>query len=281
MKTLVKIVGFMVIALLALSASSVLAQIEFKATTELGGIKVGDELPEFGGYVENLYNTALAVSGILAVFMIVWGGVRYMASEAVTDKGDAKDQIQQAIYGLVLLLGSVIILNTLGLSRGEPLYVSQRGPIINGVQYSAPALFEQYSDILDEAAKIARDTGKRDYVKEAQGCATAVKYYQELVLQGVSGAISIQDHHTYLQQLARYTNCLNKAMQELRTTKDLAYETHNQQRTKQSEINFLRAQRNLSEAALFVAKLNNDQTGIKLYTDDLKEMDALLKKLDA
>ena len=70
-------------------------------------------------------------------------------------------------------------------------------------------------------------------------------------------------------------------MQELRTTKDLAYETHNQQRTKQSEINFLRAQRNLSEAALFVAKLNNDQTGIKLYTDDLKEMDALLKKLDA
>ncbi len=54
------------------------------------------------------YRYALALVGVAAVAMIVYGGIRYAISG-----GGALDIIKSAIFGLVLLLGSYVLLNTI------------------------------------------------------------------------------------------------------------------------------------------------------------------------
>jgi hypothetical protein len=55
----------------------------------------------------------IGISGLLAVVMIMIGGVKYLTSEAITGKSNAKETIQQAVWGLVLVIGAYTILNTL------------------------------------------------------------------------------------------------------------------------------------------------------------------------
>lgn len=78
------------------------------------GLKTGAEISDPAVYVTGLYNFALAIVGLLALGMIVFGAVEYTISAGnVTGQSEAKDRIAQAIYGLVLLLGAVLILNTI------------------------------------------------------------------------------------------------------------------------------------------------------------------------
>ena len=67
----------------------------------------------FSEYVNYLYATAIAIGALLAVVKIIVAGVKYMTSEVVTSKGDAKKDIQGALLGLLLILGAYIILNTI------------------------------------------------------------------------------------------------------------------------------------------------------------------------
>ena len=65
------------------------------------------------GYISRLYQFAIGVSGIIAVGMIVVGGIFISISGSVDKKSEGKDMITQALLGLALLLGSWLILNTL------------------------------------------------------------------------------------------------------------------------------------------------------------------------
>lgn len=60
-----------------------------------------------------LFGITVGVAAILAVLMFTIGGFRYMASEAIGSKGDAKSQMQSAVLGLLLVLAAVLILNTI------------------------------------------------------------------------------------------------------------------------------------------------------------------------
>ena len=65
-------------------------------------------------YIQLIYKFSLGIAGLLVFIMIVWGGIQYTISAgnpALT--GDAKDRIFQAIFGLILLALSFIILNTI------------------------------------------------------------------------------------------------------------------------------------------------------------------------
>ena len=64
-------------------------------------------------YIRTLYNFGLGFGALLAILMIVIGGVQYTVSEAVGNKQDALDRIKSAIWGLALLLAAFIILNTI------------------------------------------------------------------------------------------------------------------------------------------------------------------------
>jgi hypothetical protein len=65
-------------------------------------------------YINTIYQFALGISGLLALGMIVAGGVYYTVSAGNSGRqGDAKSMITSAIWGLVLLFGSYLILNTI------------------------------------------------------------------------------------------------------------------------------------------------------------------------
>ncbi|MDI6733954.1 MAG: pilin [Patescibacteria group bacterium] len=65
-------------------------------------------------YIVNFYQFGLAIAGILAVGMIVAGAIYYSLSGASPDKqSEAKDMITSAIWGLILLFGSYLILSTI------------------------------------------------------------------------------------------------------------------------------------------------------------------------
>lgn len=67
----------------------------------------------FATYVNLLYRIAILIAGVLAVVMITIGGMEYMASDSPFSKGDGKTKITNALIGLLLLVSSYLILNTI------------------------------------------------------------------------------------------------------------------------------------------------------------------------
>lgn len=63
--------------------------------------------------VGNIYQISIGIGAMLAVIMIVWGGMRYTLSEAISGKEEAKSHIRNAVIGLVLLLSSFLLLKTI------------------------------------------------------------------------------------------------------------------------------------------------------------------------
>jgi ABC-type enterochelin transport system permease subunit len=68
---------------------------------------------DFFQYLSLLYITALIVAATLAVLMIVVGGIEYIVSSVPGAKGDAKNRITNAVFGLLLVLSTWLILNTI------------------------------------------------------------------------------------------------------------------------------------------------------------------------
>lgn len=57
------------------------------------------------------YYFIISISGLAAFIMIVWGGIEYFTSAGNSTKiNDAKDRIKNVVYGLVLVLASLLIL---------------------------------------------------------------------------------------------------------------------------------------------------------------------------
>ena len=72
-----------------------------------------DTSSTLGGFLDGAFKLGVAVATALAVLMIVIGGVQYMGSESFFKKDDAKDRIQMALLGLLLALGSFVVLQTI------------------------------------------------------------------------------------------------------------------------------------------------------------------------
>jgi hypothetical protein len=67
-----------------------------------------------GAFVANFYQFALMIGGVLAFGVIVYGGVRYMASAGnPSGQSDAKEWVEAALLGLLLLVGAYFILNVI------------------------------------------------------------------------------------------------------------------------------------------------------------------------
>lgn len=58
------------------------------------------------------YDVIVGISGLAAFAMIIWGGVEWMTSSGDTGKTtEAKDRIKKALYGLVIILSSYLVLS--------------------------------------------------------------------------------------------------------------------------------------------------------------------------
>lgn len=83
-------------------------------------LQIGDQVfSEFsenttiGGYVNIMFKIIIGIVGVLAVVMLVLGGVQYMSTDAISGKESGKETIQHALGGLILALGAFVILNTI------------------------------------------------------------------------------------------------------------------------------------------------------------------------
>lgn len=66
-----------------------------------------------GTYVNLIIKLVIGISAVLAVLMIVMGGIEYMGSELISSKEAGKDKIQNALFGLLIALGAWALLNTI------------------------------------------------------------------------------------------------------------------------------------------------------------------------
>jgi len=65
------------------------------------------------GYVNALYTAAISIAAFMAVVKIIFAGVKYMLSDVVTTKEESKKDIRGALIGLLIVVGAVLILNTI------------------------------------------------------------------------------------------------------------------------------------------------------------------------
>ncbi len=63
----------------------------------------------FAAFFNQLYKYLIGVAVALAVIMIVWGGLEYATQDSISKKSDGKSKIQQALFGLALVLSPVLI----------------------------------------------------------------------------------------------------------------------------------------------------------------------------
>jgi len=66
-----------------------------------------------GVYLNLMITLFIGICAVLAVIMIVMGGIEYMTSELISNKEEGKKRITNAVFGLLLALGSWTLLNTI------------------------------------------------------------------------------------------------------------------------------------------------------------------------
>ena len=82
------------------------------------------KMPFIAQYVTAIYNYAIGISLIAAAVMIVYGGFRYIIGSTAGDIMRGKEIVKDALVGLFLMLGSYVILITIG-----PLFTGTLQPV--------------------------------------------------------------------------------------------------------------------------------------------------------
>mgnify|MGYP004127172961 CR=1 FL=1 len=78
------------------------------------GIEAGQKFTTLSaGLFSNIVFFVIGIAIVLAVLMIVIGGIQYMGSDAYTSKEDAVKKINMALFGLLIAFGAWLLLNTI------------------------------------------------------------------------------------------------------------------------------------------------------------------------
>lgn len=84
------------------------------ATTVPGTYGAAASAASPGAFIANFYTFSLIIGGILAFGVVVYGGVKYMVSAGnPSGQSDAKEWIEAALLGLLLLVGVYFILDVI------------------------------------------------------------------------------------------------------------------------------------------------------------------------
>jgi hypothetical protein len=120
---------FFIVALFLTSTPiAVFAQQKYMPLVEIPGITDGGGA-SFSEYINFLYILSITIAALLAVIKIVIAGVKYMLTDIVTSKEEAKKDIRKALLGLLLIMGAVLILNVINPQLTEPARGIQFSPL--------------------------------------------------------------------------------------------------------------------------------------------------------
>jgi hypothetical protein len=67
----------------------------------------------FAAFLGLIFKILITVGALLAVGTLVYAGISYMLSEAFETKGEAKNRMKAALWGLIILLGAWLMLYTI------------------------------------------------------------------------------------------------------------------------------------------------------------------------
>ena len=84
--------------------------VRFTPATQSNGVV---SIPFLAQYITGIYRVSVGLGAILAAIMIVYGGFRYLLAATLPGVKEGKEVIQNAFIGLVVLLSSYLILNTI------------------------------------------------------------------------------------------------------------------------------------------------------------------------
>ena len=68
---------------------------------------------DLGSFISNIYDVSIGIGVVLAIVMLTISGLQYSSSVIPAVKGKAKKTMLGAVLGLLLLLSSYLILNTI------------------------------------------------------------------------------------------------------------------------------------------------------------------------
>jgi len=68
---------------------------------------------DLSSYLQGMFRLLIALATVFAMIMIIWGGIEYMSTDAISGKEEGKERIQNAVWGLILALVSWLILYTI------------------------------------------------------------------------------------------------------------------------------------------------------------------------
>jgi hypothetical protein len=113
-KIILKIGIFVILAMIILPTLRVLAVDNYTLLAPLPNLNsVPNSTDALKVYIPYIFNLLIGLSAVWAVLMIVIGGFQYMSTDAIQKKEDGKKRIQNAVYGLVLVIGAWLILWTI------------------------------------------------------------------------------------------------------------------------------------------------------------------------
>ncbi len=78
--------------------------------TTLSGIPGLDSGNSIADYVNVLYKMSIAIGITLSILIIAYAGLEYMTVDVVAEKKKSKTRITHAIIGLLMLLGTYVVL---------------------------------------------------------------------------------------------------------------------------------------------------------------------------
>ncbi len=93
-----------------LFANTTLALGKYTVLTQLPGVEATTDLPT---YLPAMFRLSIAIAAGMAFVMITFGGITYATSDAINSKNDGKAYIENALWGLGLVIGAYVILNTI------------------------------------------------------------------------------------------------------------------------------------------------------------------------
>ncbi|AKM83941.1 TPA: hypothetical protein DCZ46_01245 [Candidatus Campbellbacteria bacterium] len=85
--------------------------VEYKMLEKLPYINPNGEAVDLTTYLSGAFRLAFGVAILLAVFQLSFAGFKYLTEESFTGKTNAKSKINNAIFGLVLIFVSYLLLN--------------------------------------------------------------------------------------------------------------------------------------------------------------------------
>ncbi|MFA5933995.1 MAG: hypothetical protein WC795_02120 [Candidatus Paceibacterota bacterium] len=85
----------------------------YKLLAPLPGLDQVNSQTSLGDYLAVIYKVGIGIAIALAVVMLVLGAMQYSTSEIVSSKEDGKNKMWNAIWGLLLAVGSYLILSTI------------------------------------------------------------------------------------------------------------------------------------------------------------------------